>query len=92
VAHEAAANAVAQLEGALPRAVIVFNCIARRKLFGEDAGDEIAAIQNAIGADVPLLGFYTYSEQAPLGGEVRNIEKCNPAFHNETVVIAVIAE
>lgn len=92
VAKEAAKNAMDQLEGASPKFVVIFNCIARNKLFGEKAGDEISAIQEMIGSQVPLIGFYTYGEQAPLGGEVRNIEKCNPAFHNETVVICVIGE
>src|SRR3989344_2015008 len=92
VAKSAAENAVAQLDGGIPKAVIIFNCIARNKLFGDRSGEEINAIQEAIGKDVPLIGFYTYGEQAPLGGEVRNIEKCNPAFHNETVVIVVLAE
>jgi len=92
VAREAAANAIAQLEGATPKLVVIFNCIARSKLFGEHSGEEISAIQEVLGTGVPLIGFYTYGEQAPLGGEVRNIEKCNPAFHNETVVICVIGE
>lgn len=92
VAQEAAKNAVEQLGGAEPRAVIIFNCIARNKLFGEFSGEEIKAIQKSIGADVPLIGFYTYGEQAPMGGEVRNINKCSPAFHNETVVICVLGQ
>ena len=92
VAKEAAQNALNQLEGAKPKAVIIFNCIARNKLFGEHSPEEIKAIQSVIGSDVPLIGFYTYGEQAPLGGEVRNIEQCKTAFHNETVVICVLAE
>ena len=92
VAKVAAENAVKQLEGAAPKAAVIFNCIARNKLFGDRSGEEIKAIQEAIGEDVPLIGFYTYGEQAPFGGEVRNVEKCNPAFHNETVVICVIGE
>lgn len=92
VAKIAAENAVSQLDGGTPKAVIIFNCIARNKLFGEHAGEEISAIQTAVGYDTPLIGFYTYGEQAPLGGEVRNINKCNPAFHNETVVICVLGE
>lgn len=92
VAKIAAQEAVAQLEGSTPKAVIIFNCIARNKLFGDKSGDEISAIQEAIGKQVPLIGFYTYGEQAPLGGEVRNIEQCNSAFHNETVVICVLAD
>ncbi|MBL4662045.1 MAG: FIST C-terminal domain-containing protein [Flavobacteriaceae bacterium] len=91
VAEIAAENAVEQLDGEKPSAVIIFNCIARSKLFGERKGEEITAIQKAVGANTPLIGFYTYGEQAPLGGEVRNIEKCNPAFHNETVVILALA-
>lgn len=92
VAEIAAKQAVADLDGGTPRAVVIFNCIARNKLFGEHSGDEIRAIQSAIGDTVPLLGFYTYGEQAPLAGEVRNINKCNPSFHNETVVIFVLGE
>src|SRR3989344_575403 len=92
VAKAAAISAVEQLGGEKPKAVIIFNCIARSKLFGDRSGEEIDAIQEAVGTDVPLIGFYTYGEQAPLGGEVRNIEKCNPAFHNETVVICVLAD
>lgn len=92
VAKEAAVNAVSQLDGSTPKAVIIFNCIARNKIFAERSGDEISAIQEAVGKDTPLIGFYTYGEQAPLGGEVKNIEQCNTAFHNETVVIAVLAE
>jgi len=93
VAKVAAQNAMEQLAGSQPKAVVIFNCIARNKLFGQEhAGEEISAIQEAVGRDTPLLGFYTYGEQAPLGGESRNIEKCNSAFHNETVVICVLAE
>lgn len=91
VAKQAAEKAMSELDGT-PKAVVIFNCIARNKLFGERSGEEIDAIQEAIGTDVPLIGFYTYGEQAPLGGEVRNINKCNPAFHNETVVVCVIGE
>jgi hypothetical protein len=92
VAGIAAQNAVEQLNGAKPKAVIIFNCIARNKLFGEHSGEEIKEIQKSVGSDTPLIGFYTYGEQAPLGGEVRNIEQCNTAFHNETVVIAVVGD
>ena len=92
VAEEAAKNALKQLKGATPRAVIIFNCIARHKLFGERAGEEISAIQKAIGKDVPLIGFYTYGEQAPMNGDVKNIKTCNAEFHNETVVICVLGE
>lgn len=91
VAKLAAVNAKDLLEGEKPQAIIVFNCIARNKLFGQRSGEEISAIQEVLGRDVPLIGFYTYGEQAPMNGEVRNIKQCNSAFHNETVVIAALA-
>lgn len=75
-----------------PKFVLMFNCIAREKLFAQKAGDEIRAVMSIIGSDVPLLGFYTYGEQAPLGGEVRDMKKCDPRFYNETVVMLAIGE
>lgn len=75
-----------------PKFVLMFNCIAREKLFAQKANDEIQAIMAIIGKDVPLLGFYTYGEQAPLGGETRNKEKINPRFYNETVVMFAAGE
>ncbi|MEK7099392.1 MAG: FIST N-terminal domain-containing protein [Patescibacteria group bacterium] len=75
-----------------PSFLLIFNCIAREKLFAQKAGDEIHAIMEIVGHDVPMLGFYTYGEQAPLGGEVRNMEKCDPRFYNETVVLFAVGE
>lgn len=92
VAKIAAEDAKKQLEGKDPQAILIFNCIARNKLFGERSGEEIDAIQDVLGGEVPLLGFYTYGEQAPLGGMSRNINQCNSAFHNETVVICALSE
>ena len=81
-----------EMDKTQPKFVLMFNCIAREKLFGAKAQDEIHAVMNIIGRDVPLLGFYTYGEQAPLGGEIRNREKCDPRFYNETAVLFGVGE
>ncbi|MEK7541387.1 MAG: FIST N-terminal domain-containing protein, partial [Patescibacteria group bacterium] len=81
-----------EMDKTKPKFVLMFNCIAREKLFAQKANDEIQAVMNIIGHSVPLLGFYTYGEQAPLGGEARNLEKCDPRFHNETAVLFAIGE
>ncbi len=81
-----------EIDKAKPRLVLMFNCIAREKLFGQKANDEIQAVMEIVGKDVPLLGFYTYGEQAPINGEFRNTEMCNPRFYNETVVIFAVGE
>ena len=74
--------------GASVTTAIIFNCIARDKLLAEDAQDEITAIRKVLGKDAQMIGFYTYGEQAPLGGTTVAEEKARCAeFCNETVVV-----
>lgn len=89
-AKEAAEGALSQLKGSNPKVIFVFNCIARWKLLGSRREEEIAAIQNVLGKDVPLIGFYTYGEQAPLGGLLG--PRCFSSFHNETMALMVLGE
>ncbi len=89
-AKEAAEGALAQLEEAKPKVIFVFDCMARRKLLGPRIGEEILAIQNVLGKEVPLIGFYTYGEQAPLGGVLG--PECFSVFHNETMALVVLGE
>lgn len=88
-AAKAARTAKEQLKGNAPAAILVFNCIARKKLFGRHVDSEINAIKSVLGKNVPLIGFYTYGEIAPFGilGKYRK-----SYFHNETVVIVAIGE
>lgn len=86
-ARDAAKQAVAQLGGKPVKAAFLFNCIARKKLFMQKKQQEIDKIQEVIGRDVPLIGFYTYGEQAPLGSD---IVTCS--FHNETDVLFLLGE
>ncbi len=80
------------IDKAKPKFILMFNCIAREKLFGQKAIDEIKAVLKIVGEDVPLLGFYTYGEQAPIGGEIRDPEKISTRFYNETVVMFAVGE
>lgn len=89
-AREAAKQAISQLNGKKPAAIIVFNCIARQKLLGLEANKEIEAIQEVLGEEVPLIGFYTYGEIAPLSGKLGS--DCLSVFHNETMAILVLGE
>ena len=97
-AIEAAEDAARKLmrdfeeKGAKPKFILMFNCIAREKLFAQKANDEIQAVMKIIGNDVPLLGFYTYGEIAPIKGEVRDADKIVSKFYNETVVMLAVGE
>lgn len=84
----AAETAHEQLEDHKPSFILMFNCMARNKLLGVRCHEENQTVQQAIGADVPMLGFYTYGEIGPLLGK-----KGTPAyFHNETMTLLVIGE
>lgn len=91
-AKEAAENALSQLEGAKPKVVFIFDCMARCKLLGQGirTQEEISAIQEIFGRDVPIIGFYTYGELAPLGGVIG--PKCFSVFHNETMALMALGE
>jgi len=89
-AKEAAENALSQLKGVKPKVVFVFNCMARNKLLGARRGEEIAAIQEVLGKEVPLIGFYTYGELAPLAGILG--PECFSVWHNETMALMVLGE
>ena len=89
-AADAAEKALEGLEGREAKAVIIFNCVARQNLLGEDVGEELQAIRKVLGHEVPIAGFYTYSEQAPVYGKTRNIKQCETSFHNQTVVICAL--
>lgn len=86
-AQEAAKQAMAQIEGRQIKAAILFNCIARKKLLMAKKQEEIDRIRQILGEEVPLIGFYTYGEQAPLGKEIATC-----SFHNETDVLFILAE
>jgi len=84
--HQAAERALEGLGRSKPVVAIVFDCGARFMLRGHEGTQrEIEEIRRVIGEEVPIVGFFTYGEQAPtLGGPV--------GFHNETCVIYLIGE
>lgn len=67
---------------------LIFDSAARNKLLGRSASLEISYIKNILG-DPPLIGFYSFGEQAPL----RSMEYRGEAyFQNETVAITAIGD
>ncbi|MCD5381137.1 MAG: FIST C-terminal domain-containing protein [Candidatus Pacebacteria bacterium] len=80
--------------GEKPGAALIFTCHVRNTLFKsrDESKLEIQAIQNIIGKDVPLAGFYTYAEQAPVDDTNLDIKTCNSKSHNETIVTVLLGE
>jgi hypothetical protein len=70
----------------VPKAIFLYSCMARKIVLGTRTDEEIIAVQETIGKDVPIIGFYTYGEYSPIGS-------CEQScFHNETATLTVIGD
>lgn len=68
------------------RAAILVSCIGRKLLLGQRIREEVEAVQDVFGSDVPLAGFYSYGEVSP--HEVTG----HAELHNQTMTITVLSE
>ncbi len=69
-----------------PDAALLFSCIGRRMFLGQRTDDEIDAVRDSLGGGVPVAGFYSYGEFAPLAG-AGQVE-----LHNQTMTVMTITE
>jgi len=85
-AQKAAQQALMQLEDTKPAFALVLVDIAWQMLLRSNPGVEIAAIQEILGADVPIAGGYT------LGQVVPSRPKTAPQFLNHHIVVIAFGE
>lgn len=88
--QEAARAAVQQArenlgEGTRPVLALVLSDIAWQMLFEAQAGADVAAVQAALGPDVPVAGGYTLGQIVP-------VSKATPKFLNQHMVVILIGE
>lgn len=87
-AKKAAELALMSISPRMPSFALVFSSCSRSRLFGQRAAEEVHAIRQVLGPNVPLAGFYDYGEQAPLSATgFRGLSY----FHNETLVVCAVA-
>lgn len=93
-AAEQCVQGIKEKGGSKVTTAILFNCIARDKLLAQDAQKEIDVIKQVLGDSAEMIGFYTYGEQAPIGGgSAANAQKTRKSeFCNETMVIVAFGE
>ncbi|MBD2166378.1 FIST C-terminal domain-containing protein [Calothrix membranacea FACHB-236] len=77
-------NALANYPGTQPEAVLIFSCCCRRWLLGTRAKEEYQLVKNALREEVPICGFYTYGEFAPLEPHGSSY------YHQETFVTLLL--
>lgn len=88
-AMQAAKEAKDSLLGKNPELVLVFESAARQRLLSRSVAQEMQAIKEVFGDDVPLFGLYTYGEFAPLN----TLEHGGPCFlQSETINILAIGQ
>ena len=87
-AQKAAEQAMLGIAPRTPTFALIFSSCSRARLFGRRVDEEISAIREVLGRNVPLVGFYDYGEQAPLTASgFRGLSY----FHNETLVVCAVA-
>lgn len=84
-AELAARSALANMGGARPAGVLVFDCICRRMFLGDDYQKQVEAFRSVVGRDVPLVGWETY-------GEIAMTPSQQTGWHNSTTVLAILPE
>lgn len=79
----ACADAIGQLLEVPPLALLIFDCDARRLVFGEDGTATECQYMLARAGGAPVAGFYTYGEIARIRGVY--------AYHNQTIVALALS-
>jgi|SRR5688572_3742805 hypothetical protein len=64
---------------------LFFSCCARKLMLGTRTEEEVKLIREALGARVPVCGFYGYGELSPKQGDSTDTK-----YHNETFVSLLI--
>lgn len=75
------------LLGRKVRCVFIFDSVSRYMLLGRQAKKELEIIKENLDKDTPIIGLYTYGEQAPL--KALNYQG-RTYFHNQTITIVGI--
>lgn len=81
-AAESARTAIDALGDVPPVGLLLFDCVSRRSVFGEQQLQEETDLINRCCGGIPLAGFYTYGEIARTKG--------SGGFHNQTLVTLAV--
>jgi len=83
---EAAEKINVTLQLTKPAIAFVYSCMTRKACLGSRIEEEILAIKDVLGDDIPIIGFYSYGGFAPFGR--KKISK----LHYITIALSLISE
>ncbi len=69
-----------------PELAILISCVGRKLVLKQLVEEEVEAVQEVVGEDVAICGFYSYGEIAPF------IQHSKCELHNQTMTITTFAE
>ena len=61
-------------------------CVGRKGVMGENVSDEIKLVQQILGSQTSVAGFYSYGEIAPRPNTTDSV------LHNQTMTIGYLSE
>ena len=71
----------------LPALGLVVSCVGRKIIMGQMVEEELDAVEDVLGSNVQLSGFYSYGEISPV-----NNEGVTCSLHNQTMTLTTIYE
>jgi hypothetical protein len=69
-----------------PGLAVLVSCVGRKGVMAEQVGDEVKLVQQILGAQTSVTGFYSYGELAPRPNTTDSI------LHNQTMTIGYLSE
>ncbi|MDG2431649.1 FIST C-terminal domain-containing protein, partial [Flavobacterium sp.] len=69
-----------------PQLALLVSCVGRKLVMNQRVEEEIERVQEVIGPDVAVTGFYSYGEMAPFA------ENTFCELHNQTMTLTLISE
>jgi hypothetical protein len=70
-----------------PQLAILISCVGRKLVLRQRVDEEVESVQNALGENTVLAGFYSYGEICPVEADEKQAE-----LHNQTMTITTFSE
>jgi hypothetical protein len=74
------------MSSGLPELAILISCVGRKLVLQQRVEEELEGVQNILGTQSILTGFYSYGEISPFSGR----GKCE--LHNQTMTVTTLSE
>lgn len=85
-ASHAASNSVTPFNSHKPALAILVSCVGRKLVLNQRVYEEVESVQQVLGGQTMLTGFYSYGEISPL------LKSVGCALHNQTMTITTLTE